>query len=348
MSDNVTPKSIDKTIAMINAVSKLKTKGVNIPLLLWGRHGVGKTSIVEQVAETQDAMYVIMNLANLTIEDLLGQLDGKGGYFKPDWLKDTTKKVIYFLDEINRAPKYVLQGIFNFINEGRIHNYNIKQQDMVIAAANPMDEYEVTCFEDPAFLSRFAHVKVAPEQREFVSYLNSKNMKNSIVQQTLKKTVSIYDSNTFDIGFPIQPDNRKLEKAAYIFEYLTKEEIENVGVDLLECLMGYDASAAFLETWRDSNKNQFDAKDILNLSEKEEYPFSDDQIDVINTVNSKMIAYLSKESKLSKKEEKGFVRYFMFIPKDLQVEFGKEIVAINEKLLDLLDVDYTFELLNFE
>jgi len=345
--DNISSKSIKQTLGMLKGVKRLKDEGVNLPAFLWGNHGIGKTSIVEQFAKDNGYKLVILNLANLSPEDLLGQLDGKGGYYKPSWLQGTEdQKTIFFLDELNRSAKYVLQGIFNFINEGRIHNYRIKPEDLVISAGNPSDEYEVSTFEDPAFLSRFAHIKVAPDQKEFTGYLNSKDLKNTIVQQTLKKSISIYQNNDYEIGFQVLPDNRKLEKVAMMFEIFTDADMEEYGVDLLESTVGFDSSAAFLETWRESKKNVYDPKTILRLDKDEEYPFEEEDVEVINNINVKLGTYLKK--KLTKAEKEGFVRYFNFIPRDIQVDFARQIVSINEDLVDLLDTDYVYELLNLE
>ena len=342
--DNVSNKSIAQTLGMLKGIKKLKENEINLPAFLWGNHGVGKTSIVEQFAKANGYELVILNLANLSPEDLLGQLDGKGGYYQPNWLKNTEKPVIYFLDELNRGPKYVLQGIFNFINEGRIHDYRIKPIDMVVSAGNPSDEYEVSTFEDPAFLSRFAHIKVSPDQKEFTKYLNSKNLKNTIVQQTLKKSINIYQQNDYEIGFNVVPDNRKLEKVAMMFEIFNDDEWEEYGVDLLESTVGFESSSSFLEVWRESKKVDYDPKTILRLSADEDFPFNEEDVDIINNINVKLGAYLKK--KLTKAEKEGLVRYFNFIPRDIQVDFARQIVTVNEDLIDIFDTDYVYELLN--
>lgn len=345
--DNITSKTIKQTDAMLDAIIKLNDEGVSFTSLLHGNHGIGKTSLIEQLAKRHNAEYRVLNLASIDTSDLLGQLDGKGSYHKPDWLVQTDKRVIYFLDEINRAPKYILQGIFNFLNEKRIHNFSAKKKDIIIAAANPADTYEVTCFEDPAFLSRFAHIKLAPSQKEFSSFLGgSGKVKNTIIQQTLKKSVHLYKNTDFSLGFEVTPDNRKLHKLGLMFDILSDSEIESVGVDLIESIVGFDAASVILETWRDSKKNQFDPKELLRMPSKEEYKFESDDVDIINNINVKLISYF--KNKLTVTEEKGFVRYVNYIPKDLRVDFLKEVVKINPDLINLLDTTATMELLNLE
>ena len=352
-TDNTTTKSIGRAIELIKLGVKLKDKGINIPLQLWGRHGIGKTTIVGEVAKQIGADYSIINLANLQPEDLLGQADFKtGGYKKPSFLgslvgdddEHTAPRKIYFLDEINRAPKYVLQSVFNFINEGRLNWWRIRPQDIVIAAANPSDgEYETTCFEDPAFLSRFAHVKVSPEKEEFMNFLGAQ-VKNTIVQQALKKSTTMYDDEEWNIGFHIVPDNRKLHKVGMMFDVLKPEEIEGVGVDMLETFVGFETASQLLEVYREAQKNVFEPAKILE-KEPEDYGFSDNDIDIINNVNIKMCAFV-KDTKLTKKQEKGLERYFMYLPKDIQVDFLKQLRIANEDTIKLIDMDYAFDLLS--
>lgn len=345
--DNVTGKNIKQVVDMLDTTIQLNDKGICFSPLLHGNHGIGKTQMVEQLAKKYDAEYVVINLASIDLCDLLGSLKEDGTYNRPNWLKDTEKRVIYFLDEINRAPKFILQGIFNFLNEKRIHNFKAKDIDIVISAANPSDTYEVTCFEDPAFLSRFMHIKVAPSQKEFSSFLGGKGgVKNTFIQQALKKSESLYQDTDFSLGFNITPDNRKLHKVALMMDTLTDTEMENVGIWMLECIVGFDASAIILETWRDSLKNQFDPKDILRMSEKKEYPFENNDIEIINNINVKMLSYAKNE--WTKKEKEGFKRYIMFIPEDLQVDFLKEMVKVNDSVIELMDTDYAFNLLNLE
>jgi len=353
MQDNVSVKTIAQTEQILDTVIKLNDEGVSFCPLLWGNHGIGKTSLIESLAERNDAEYVVLNLANLDIADLLGQLDGEGGYHQPNWLKTTKKRVIYFLDEINRAPKYILQGIFNFLNEKRIHNYKAKQEDIIIAAANPSDkEYEVTCFEDPAFLSRFLHVKMQPSQKEYIKFLNNDtSFKNTIIQQALKKSVTLYgnpEQQDFSLGFVITPDNRKLHKISKTFEILSDNEIEDSGVMLLECAVGFDAASVILETWRDSKKNMFEPKEIVNMKKTEKYKFNNDDIDIINNINVKMIDFLGKNKKQTKKEIEGLERYIDYIPKDLRVDFLKQMTTTSgrEDLITQLDHEKLEELLN--
>ena len=126
--NNISSKSLARTRAMVlKAVELKRDHQLNLVPQIHGNHGIGKTQMMYQIGKDLDYNVKVLNLANLSPEELLGQLDGKGGYYRPDWFVVDDKPTIYFLDEMNRAPKYVLQGMFNFINEGRIHTTQLNQ-----------------------------------------------------------------------------------------------------------------------------------------------------------------------------------------------------------------------------
>jgi hypothetical protein len=343
--NNITSKSLDITRKMVEKAIDLKQQhGINVAPLLWGIQGIGKTQTIYQIAKERDYEVSVINAASTSPEDLMGSFNLKtGGYNKPDWIIESEKPVVYFLDELNRGPKYVLQSMFNLINEGRYGNWKIKDTDVVIAAANPSDLFEVTSFEDPAFLSRFMHIKMQPEMKEFNSFLGSA-VKNTIIQETLKKTVNIYQDHDFDIGFQVTPDNRKLHKVAVMLDVMSDQEIQDIGIYMFESMLGFEASSAILETWRESKKNVHDPKKVLTTKPKD-YNFDFEDVDVLNTINTKMVA-LIKEKTLTKRQQEGFVDYVNFMPKDLALAFLKEVVHINEDLVDLLDSEWGMRLLN--
>lgn len=331
--------NLNEVCNIMNVIISLKEK-VNIPLLLWGKHGVGKTELVHAVAKQHKMECVVLNLANQTPEDLLGQIDGKGGYHRPSWIREDETPVIYFLDEINRAPKYVLQSMFNFINEGRIHTHKIKDTDIIVAAANPDEvEYEVTTFDDAAFLSRFCHIKVEPTQEEFVSYINKK-VKNTVVQNAISKAKNIYMSPDVKNSFTIKPNNRNLEKVALMFDLCSESVIKETGIYIIAGLIGFESAAVIMEIWRSDMDLDF------NKIRKGEYPFKKHELDRINIVNNSLFKFIADLDfdNISAEDKADIKRYINFVPKDMKVAILKNLVQnISNNRLDFLDEESILE-----
>ena len=89
---------------------------VRKPLMLRGRHGIGKSELVYQIAAELGLPVVERRASQMTEGDLVGlpRTDGDVTSFcPPDWLDDSCKRaVLLFLDEVDRAIPEVRQVIF--------------------------------------------------------------------------------------------------------------------------------------------------------------------------------------------------------------------------------------------
>lgn len=319
-----------KTIA--STLIDVKPK-VNIPLFIWGNHGIGKTEIIKQIAKEKNMECVILNMANIPIEDATGYpVPDKDrrimDYFPPNWFKTRkTEPVLYFCDEINRAPKYVLQGLFNFINEGRIHENTIKENDVVIVAGNPdSQDYDVTGFDDKAWLSRFAHLFVAPTTDEFLAYLTNTKA-NSVIINTVKLHSDIL-SKPIECNIESTPNNRALERISKFIDSVSKEKFEEIGYLVMCAMVGTNFATLIHQEW----KKSFDIPEIpvLLKMKVEDYPFNKENLDKFNIINTKLVKWVNGKWKknslnLTDAEKEGVKRYMLFMPKDYQMTVVNEI-----------------------
>jgi hypothetical protein len=321
--------SIAHTKEIIKFSAMMKKDGINIPICLIGNQGVGKTSITEQVSRDLGYNCVVLNVANQTPEDLLGQIDGKGGYHKPKWIVNSSKPTIYFLDELNRGQKYVLQCMFNFINEGRIHQHHVKPDDIVISAINPdNDDFEVTCFDDNAMWSRFAMIKVQPTKEEYQKYLDG-SLKSKYIQMALNLSTSLYTGdNPIDHTYEPKPDNRNMEKVGHILDRAEIKDIDGSIGELIIGMIGIDAASIIFEVFR-KNREKPDVKKILTSKKW----VTTDKIDEINTFNISLIEFIEKEP-VDDKVFDGLVAWVNVIPRDQAVKLLKQILAASNDMFD--------------
>src|SRR5665648_131689 len=84
-----------------------------LPVFVWGAPGIGKSSIVKQIAKEKNLAFIDLRLSLLDPTDLKGipffNAETKEGIWaKPSFLpSDPDIKGILFLDEINTAPPAV-------------------------------------------------------------------------------------------------------------------------------------------------------------------------------------------------------------------------------------------------
>lgn len=332
---------------IVKFTAKAKKEGISIPTFIWGAHGIGKTTIITEVAKELDYECVCLNLANQSPEELLGlpNIDKENQtteYFKPEWLKtESEKPVIYFIDELNRAPKYVLQAIFSFVNEGRLHTHYINDHDIIIAAGNPSAlDYEVTEFDDKAFLSRFAHMYLEPEHIEVIQYFESQNVHPCVVEM-MKEDNEIFEKVAVaeTDKLKINPDPRMMEKVGQVLNIVKPAEMKKFGLSLVEAMIGTDKATIVASKF--VNQDQIpDPKDILEGKVKCTV-LSHDRIDIINAFNTKLVKYLKEEgifekSTVPEKICKSMKEYIEYLPKDSSLGLVKEMKIANIETINMI------------
>ena len=149
---------------------------VRKPLMLRGRHGVGKSELVYQIASTLDLPVVERRASQMTEGDLVGlpRTDGDVTSFcAPDWLDDACKRpVLLFLDEVDRAIPEVRQGIFELTDSRKIFGNYLNPDTVVVAAVNGGEhgsQYQVGEM-DPAELDRWTVFDVEPSVEDWLDW----------------------------------------------------------------------------------------------------------------------------------------------------------------------------------
>ena len=157
-----------------------------LPVLVRGRHGVGKSEVVYQIAKDRGLPVVERRASQMTEGDLLGmpspellEINGVGAsQFRPfAWLiQACTEPVVLFLDEVDRATMEVRQGIFELTDSRKIAGWVLHPDTLVVAAVNGGEhgsQYQVGEM-DPAELDRWTVFDVEPSPEDWLSWSNGK------------------------------------------------------------------------------------------------------------------------------------------------------------------------------
>ena len=94
-------------------LQQLVTQKLPISTMIWGPPGIGKSSIVAQVAEHSQLAFIDVRLSQLAPTDLRGlpvavppkpgEANGTSTWYPPEFLPRDGKGIL-FLDELNMAP----------------------------------------------------------------------------------------------------------------------------------------------------------------------------------------------------------------------------------------------------
>tara|TARA_R110001583_G_scaffold25626_3_gene92678 strand:- start:197 stop:1276 length:1080 start_codon:yes stop_codon:yes gene_type:complete len=156
-----------------------------LPVLIRGRHGVGKSEVVYMIAEQRDLPVVERRASQMTEGDLLGLpdttdlSDGRKAttWNAPDWLVTAcTQPVMLFLDEVDRATMEVRQGLFELTDSRKINGWRLHPETLIVAAVNGGEhgaQYQVGEM-DPAELDRWTVFDVEPSTEDWLTWATGK------------------------------------------------------------------------------------------------------------------------------------------------------------------------------
>jgi MoxR-like ATPase len=147
-----------------------------LPVLLRGRHGVGKSQVVYQLAANANLPVVERRASQMTEGDLVGlpSIDGnRTSFYPPDWFKTACEEpVCLFLDEVDRATLEVRQGIFELTDSRKLNGHHLHPDTIVFAAINGGEhgeQYQVNEM-DPAELDRWSVWDVEPTVEDWLAW----------------------------------------------------------------------------------------------------------------------------------------------------------------------------------
>ena len=133
-----------------------------IPVLLWGRPGVGKSSFIEGLANGQlPVTTLIASIHDPTDFSGLPVLeDGRVRYAVPRWVDDFTDDGdgILFLDELSTAPPSVQSALLRVVFERKVGFHPLPSGVRIVAAANPPDLMVGGWELSPPLRNRFVHL----------------------------------------------------------------------------------------------------------------------------------------------------------------------------------------------
>ncbi|MCP9235401.1 AAA family ATPase [Lewinella sp. JB7] len=156
--------------ALLIALATPAPQGLTgIPVLLWGRPGVGKSSFIEGLAhEELRVTTLIASIHDPTDFSGLPVLEGgKVRYAVPEWVSDFAEVTdgILFLDELSTAPPSVQAALLRVVFERKVGFTPLPAGVRIVAAANPPDLMVGGWELSPPLRNRFVHLQWdIPEQ----------------------------------------------------------------------------------------------------------------------------------------------------------------------------------------
>ena len=288
------------------------------PVLTRGRHGIGKSTVVYQLAEELGLEVVERRASQMTEGDLLGLPKVNKGvtqWLAPEWLHTACKKpVILFLDEVDRATMEVRQGIFELCDSRKIAGYALHPDTLIFAAVNGGEhgaQYQVGEM-DPAELDRYTVFDLEPSIEDWLLWAKGK-VQTEIWDFINQNHQHLEHKEDFEPN-KVYPSRRSWERLSNTLAGLEKIEHGPTLHHLTTSFVGMEAAVAFGDFVKNYER-QVTVEDILNDGKIE--LTKDWKINDHNALIEKMKAKQVFDDKLTDDQLKNVANYFVSLPSEI-------------------------------
>jgi len=294
---------------------------VRKPVLIRGRHGVGKSEVVYQIADGLSMPVVERRASQMTEGDLVGlpSTDGNTTSFNPpDWFKTACDNpVVLFLDEVDRATIEVRQGIFELTDSRKLNGHVLHKDTLIFAAVNGGehgDQYQVGEM-DPAELDRWTVFDVEPSTEDWLTW--AKDKVDGILWDFINQNRNHLEHTGDFEPNKVYPSRRSWVRLNDCFaqaNLLAEDADTSVMFPLATGFVGFEAAVSFKD-FVDNYERQVTIENILDegkIQLTERFGINDH-----NALVEKMEAKEIFTAPLSEERVENLARYFMVVPSEV-------------------------------
>jgi hypothetical protein len=296
---------------------------VRKPVLLRGRHGIGKSTVVYQYATQQNMEVVERRASQMTEGDLVGlpSIDDNSTTFNPpDWFKAACDRpVVLFLDEVDRATLEVRQGIFELTDSRKLNGHTLHPNTFVFAAVNGGEhgaQYQVGEM-DPAELDRWTVFDIEPSAEDWLTWAKESKVSDEIWNFINQNRGHLEHTDDFEPN-KVYPSRRSWER---LDQCLTQanllEESSPVLYNLTSAFVGFEAAVAFNDFILNYDR-QVTTDDILihgNFAKVADFGINDH-----TAIIDKFEAEETFHNELDQELVNNLARYFVMLPSEVAMK----------------------------
>ncbi len=296
---------------------------VRKPVLLRGRHGIGKSTVVYQYAAQQNMEVVERRASQMTEGDLVGlpSIDDNSTTFNPpDWFKAACDRpVVLFLDEVDRATLEVRQGIFELTDSRKLNGHTLHPDTLVFAAVNGGEhgaQYQVGEM-DPAELDRWTVFDIEPSVEDWLSWAKESQVSDEIWNFINQNRNHLEHTDDFEPNkvYPSRRSWERLDKCLTQADLL--KEASPVLYNLTSAFVGFEAAVAFNDFVLNYDR-QVTTDDILihgNFAKVADFGINDH-----TAIIDKFEAEETFHNELDQELVDNLARYFVMLPSEVAMK----------------------------
>lgn len=321
----------------------IKTKTQVTPML-WGQHGIGKSSIVREAAKEMGYKVYNLILSQKEAVDVAGILytfEDKDlnmsvtSAHPPEWFASALKegKTVIFLDEFNMARREVLNAAFELVLDRRLNNKRLPDDVFVVCAGNPDDErYDVTPLSE-SLRDRLMHIKVEHDVKGWLKWGKTQNtLPDEVIRFIEAQPRAAYTHDALDEKFPVEikHSERSWERVGVIHGLNLPMHIK---AECFRGIVGLELAQAFIKTLDKTNLpvtvEEVLAGDKSALTKAKGYvEKSPMRVDLLAQTIDNLIIHFS-ETKPTDKEAENVIKFISILPGDLSSRAIEGLVELS-------------------
>mgnify|MGYP003631242119 FL=1 len=309
-------KTFIKVTPYVTAVRK--------PVLVRGRHGVGKSQVVYQLAKGLGLPVVERRASQMTEGDLLGLPSTDGNvtsWNPPEWYKTAcTHAVVLFLDEVDRATSEVRQGIFELTDSRKLAGFTLHQDTLIFAAVNGGEhgeQYQVGEM-DPAELDRWTVFDVEPTTEDWLDWAG--DVVHPVIWNFINQNHTHLEHKDDYEPNKVYPSRRSWHRLSECLEagsLLDEGADSSIVFNLTNSFVGFEAAVAFKD-FVDNYERQVTVEDILDDGKIE--LTADFGINEHAALITKMEQSKDFQEKLSAERVQNLANYYITLPSEVAMK----------------------------
>jgi len=215
------------------------------PAFIWGPPGVGKSSIVKEIARDYNKNLIDIRASLLDPTDLRGIPTVKNDiafWCPPSFLPyDQDSEGIIFFDELNAAPPLVQASLYQLTLDGRIGEYVLPKGWKIVAAGNRAEDHSITFRMPAALANRFIHLDYEVNFEDWRKWAIQEDINPLIVSFLSLRQELLFKMEKAERGFPTP---RSWEMVSDILESTNSNVLANQ--DILMGTIGEGATIEFV------------------------------------------------------------------------------------------------------
>ena len=303
-------------------------------IMLVGKHGIGKSRILEEYYTKKGFKIVTLFLGQMSDPgDLIGlpekdEKTGKTDFLLPYWFPTDRKPVVLFLDELNRARPEVLQTIMDLTLNRKLAGKALPLGSRIISAVNNGNEYQLTDL-DPALVSRFNIYEFAPSVENWLSWAKESGI-DSRITNFISENPEFLDSDASyaeAANLERTPDRRSWERTSDVIKKFP--ELSDIHKPIITGIIGTRATSTFFRFLIEHDVPA--ASEILNGDfSLVEQRLSKLAIPVMSTVNVSVFRFIENGLEEAKKKTaaKNLSAYFEYLEKNGKREIQAHFINL--------------------